>query len=304
MSKKNRKYLAKNNPVFLAYPVAVLGITTWKVILGVAAVATVTALYKSSSLAPVVDTSVLDKLASRQDYVALANLFTKLTEKATEGHVYNTFEELKAATDTSVAALTLPPESVVAAYLQASIFLMESYLLSGNKLLYDRSLEIFNKSTSQSMNPQKAPQLISEILQESYKLIIGTPFKDQRSKFHIAYALAGVLDAFGIKNVQLDQQHIDQIVAEEALMAACNKEKPLNAILAALRFQKKPICITDEEWLYIRLGTYGGVLAIVGGILSTPLRVASSLGEALGTAVGTAKDLSSVPKMKIKTKKK
>jgi hypothetical protein len=294
MSRKSKKYHTRNNPL----PAVLFGVATWKVLTGVAVFASLGVLYKTSSLATVVDTSVLDKLASRQDYAALANLYGTLVEKAKEEHVYNTFEELKAATDTSVAALTLPPESVTAAYLQASVFLMESYLLSGNKLLYDRSLEIFNKSTSQSMNPQKAPQLISEILQESYKLIIGTPFKDQRSKFHIAYALASVLDEFGIKNTQLDQQHIDQIVAEEALMAACNNQKPLNAIIAALSFQKKPICITDQEWLYIRVGTYGAVLAIVGGILSTPLRVASSLGETLGTIVGTAKDLNTVPKKK------
>lgn len=295
---RNRRNKYKKNPLpVIIWATAATGakvLVTLGVIGGVAGTYMVTRhTMDAFGLLNEVDTEIFDSLASRQDYAALANFYGVLLKLADEKHLYTTYDELKEAYGgASPGSLALPPENPVLANLQAAIYLMMGYLLSGDVTALNQSVEYFNGIKKASLNPTTAAKNITKVISDTYALLLSIPFKDTKSKFRVVNALSKSLSDIGVQVSQLEQQDIDAVVQEEVLMAKCKSEKPFGAILAALSFQKKPICYTDQQWFWLKVAAWGGLFALTGLALRVPLRYASMAGDLLGEATKQLKSKS------------
>lgn len=291
---RNRRITKKKNPLpLLAIGPFVVGAKIWiPVAVGglISTYAVARNIVEDAGQVPEVDSAVFDSLASRQDYAALMQFFSILNNLAEENHTFKDFNDLKAAYGgASPGALKTPAETVVMAHLIAAIYIMEAYLLSGDADARKQAIELVNGINKVDLNPTTAPQRVREVLMNAYKLILGVQFTDSRSKFRVINNLSGTLSILGIEAAQFDQANIDMIVQEEVLMAKCKSEKPFGAILAALSFQPKPVCYTDEQWFYYKLAAWAGLTSIAGLLLSGPLQVLGKYGEMLGTVTSSIK---------------
>ena len=272
------------------------------VITGIKVVGSAAALYLTARVGVRLYTGE-DKLAFRQldtakymtrynelDYQALDQAYMELVVAEQSGQTWTEWPPPFTRTN----ALTASPMNTAQAYLQASVYYMLAYMYTKDARLKEWAIKSTKEGSTASFSIHTDPSAIAEIIKKVYLDLLGTPFPNEKIKEYILNRIIQLKETLNITFTQEDKIKQDEVTREEVSFAECGENKVWTGVKAAFLWQSKPVCMTKKEWLWYRIGIWGGGSILLLGLLSTPLAYLSTAGKLAGASAKQVK----LPKLK------
>lgn len=283
----------KNLPPLLAIPVVAKGVgltigflTTW------AALRVGVKYYTGEDKLALwqIDTAKYMARYNEMDYQALDQAYIELVGAEQSGQTWTEWPPPFTRTN----ALVATPMNTAQAYLQAGVYYMLAYMYTKDARLKEWAIESTKEGSTASFSIHTDPSAIAEIIKKVYLDLLGTPFPNDKIKEYILNRIIQLKETLNITFTQEDKIKQDEVTREEVLFAECGENRVWNGVKAAFLWQAKPVCFTQREWLWYRIGLWGGGSVLVLALLSTPLAYLSTSGRLAGTAAKQVK----LPKLK------